>query len=71
MAGEFVPTPLHRALDQVTTLKVEVQTLARQVDGDLVLPASELGARLRTMDQQLTALTALLRQLATDQAPRR
>ena len=37
--GEFAPTPLHRALDQVTALKVQIQQLRRHhLAGDAVAP---------------------------------
>jgi hypothetical protein len=32
--NEFVPTPLHRALDQITALKIEVQGLERRLRRD-------------------------------------
>jgi hypothetical protein len=69
MNGAFTPTPRHRAVDQVTALRLMTQLLRRDVArGEL--DRTQLAARLDAIERGLNEFAALLPRLATGDPPR-
>jgi hypothetical protein len=70
--NEFVPTSLHRALDQITALKIEVQGLERRLQRGAhcsALPSAERQvtiAGLSHIAQHLDTLCDLLPEIETE-----
>jgi hypothetical protein len=56
----FVPTPMHRALDQLTAAMVSLQRLQRQVDHAESLTSAEAGAALSEIADHMRELSAIL-----------
>jgi hypothetical protein len=56
----FSPAPVHRALDRVTSILLELQQLQRQVERDLLLPSAFVDETIGEIERRLRRLSAAL-----------
>lgn len=64
----FAPSPVHRALDRVTSILLEVQQLQRQVERDGLLPPSLATETIGEIEQRLRRIAGAL-EAARDGTP--
>lgn len=58
----FSPAPVHRALDRVTSILLELQQLQRQVERDLLLPSAFANETMGEIERRLRQISAALEQ---------
>ena len=60
--GSFTPAPTHRAIDQVTALRIRVQHLDRQLARTRLTP-DQVRVALSAINRDLAELTTILSEL--------